>query len=241
MTGFRASTLRKTCKHCKTTFKPKRADAEFCCGLCRQAAHHRRNKAVSAARAVDVFAKRYKEGLEAIDQFDRYQSLAGTLHVKARDLNINIRYMAVRGIGILAADAGEGWGAFMFAKKKLLPPWWRPIQTVRSDSPEVTALLSLPTLAGGSFLAREAEREFRDALSCSVVDVSVFVEDWEHFRENSEAIALPPALPTWPTTDYVDVEIEDYDDAPISPLYDGDLTDGFQVIDSSHQAGRRDE
>lgn len=133
MTGFRASTLRKTCKHCKTTFKPKRADAEFCCGLCRQAAHHRRNKAVSAARAVDVFAKRYKEGLEAIDQFDRYQSLAGTLHVKARDLNINIRYMAVRGVGILAADAGEGWGAFMFAKKKLLPPWWRPIQTVRSD------------------------------------------------------------------------------------------------------------
>lgn len=238
MTGFRASTLRKTCKHCKTTFKPKRADAEFCCGLCRQASYHRRTKATSAADAAAVFAKRYREGLEAIDQFDRYQSLAGSLHIKARDLGINIRFMAIQGIGILAVEGGSGWGASMFSRRKLLPHWWREAQTVPSDCPEVSALLSLPPVVGGPFLAREAEKEFRAVLSEGVMNVSVFVEDWDHFHKNSPIVSLPAPMPTWPTSDDYEYE-EDYrDDTPVSPMYDGDLSDGFQVIDSRHQSGR---
>jgi hypothetical protein len=107
MTGFRASPLRRICKHCAAKFRPKRADAEFCGNLCRQAAYHKRKTVASAAEAAAVFQKRKHEALAIIDQFEQYQSIAGTLHQQARDGGYKVRFMATK-IGILAVKGGDG-------------------------------------------------------------------------------------------------------------------------------------
>jgi hypothetical protein len=43
--------MRRICKHCRAKFQPKRIDAQFCCNLCRQAAHRIRKIDISAEQA----------------------------------------------------------------------------------------------------------------------------------------------------------------------------------------------
>jgi hypothetical protein len=155
--------LRRVCKHCKTKFIPKRADAEFCCNLCRQAAYHKCKTVASAAEAATVFQERKHEALAIIDQFERYQSIAGALHQQAREGGYKVRFMATK-IGILAVKGGDGLDIISHRQYRDLPRWFREIKT-RSDSKEVSALLSLPSPFGAPYIAREAECEFRGARS----------------------------------------------------------------------------
>ncbi|MET4526538.1 hypothetical protein [Bradyrhizobium sp. JR18.2] len=236
MTGFRASTLRKTCKHCKTTFKPKRADAEFCCGLCRQAHHRVRTKRQDEIATVAFKLKRREEALAVIDDLDRFRSAAALCHERAENRGMGLRFMATR-IGVLAVETLPG--ALSGAKNPLCG---REVQT-RSDDPRITALLSLETF-GGPYFYQVAERECRAALMSGTKDVKLYIQDWDYWADElrKQPVQYLPALESmWPTSDDYEYE-EDYrGDLPVGATYDGDLSDGFQVIDSRHQSGCLDD
>lgn len=238
MTGFRASTLRKTCKHCKTTFKPKRADAEFCCGLCRQAHHRVRTKKQDEIATFAFRLKRREEALAVIDDLDRFRSAAALCHEQAENRGMGLRFMAIRGMGVLAVEVSPG--ALSAAKNPLCG---REVQT-RSDDPRIAALLSFDTF-GGPYIYQVAERECRAALRSGAKDVKLYIQDWDYWADElrkQPVLSLPTfPEPMWPTSDDYEYEEEYRDEIPVGYLYDGDLTDGFQVIDSSHQAGRLDE
>jgi hypothetical protein len=234
--------LKRACKHCKAKFIPKRTDAEFCCNLCRQASYHKRMVVKSAAEEAAVFQKRKAEALVIIDQFERYQSMAGILHAKCRDLGLNNRYMATK-IGIMAVKGGHGLDVIGHRLPSELPRWFREIKT-RSDSPEVRALLSLPSQFGGSFNARDAEKEFRAVIGSSEpIDVSMFVEDWDHYYATRPVRSSPtnPAPSSYLDTVpgslaeamYFAEEVELRGDAAggwhSEPEW---LGDGFEIIDA---------
>jgi hypothetical protein len=164
----------RPCKHCRQKFIPKRSDAEFCTNLCRQVAYYKRDCRKKDALAAEIVFKRRQNGLAAIADFGRYQSLAGMLHSRARDNNFNTGYMATR-IGLLKVGSGSS-GEF-------IPGRWEEIKT-RSDSREITALLSQETFVG-SYIAREAERECRELLAQAPTDVSLFVEDARALENSS--------------------------------------------------------
>jgi hypothetical protein len=166
-------------KHCKTKFRPKRADAKFCSPLCRDAASWLRKKDMAAAEVKAVAEamfeqkqQRRQQGLKAIDEFARLQSLAGLLHLQARSAGAGVKVMATK-IGILAVEAQPdallalGGFAHLLFHRRL---------RVRSDDHELRALLSLPS-CGGPCHAQEAERECRAALDRGPAEVSLFLED----------------------------------------------------------------
>lgn len=239
MTGFRASPLRQICKHCRTKFKPKRADAEFCCGLCRQAHHRVRTKKIDEIATVAFRLKRREEGLAVIDELDRFRSAAALCHEQAENRGMGLRFMAIKGMGVLAVEVSPG-----ALSGAVNPLFGREVKT-KSDDPQLTALLSLDTF-GGPYIYQVAERECRAALRSGAKDVKLYIQDWDYWlaeQKKLSALYLPPSPreSTWPTSDDVDYE-EDYRaDLPVSLMYDGDLSDGFQVIDSRHQPGRLDD
>jgi hypothetical protein len=238
MTGFRASTLRQICKHCRTKFRPKRVDAEFCCGLCRQAHHRVRTKKLDEIATVAFRLKRREEALAIIDDLDRFRSAAALCHEQAENRGMGLRFMAIKGMGVLAVEVSPG--ALSGAENPLCG---REVQT-RSDDPRIAALLSLDTY-GGPYIYQVAERECRAALRSGAKDVKLYIQDWDYWLAElrKRPIQSLPILrePMWPTSDDYEYE-EDYrDDTPVSPMYDGDLSDGFQVIDSRHQPGRLDD
>jgi hypothetical protein len=166
-------------KHCKRKFRPKRTDAKFCSNLCRDAAAWLRKKDMTAAEAKAVAEamfeqkqQRRQQGIRAIDEFARLQSLAGLLHLQARSAGAGVKVMATK-IGILAVEAQPdallalGGFTYLLFHRRL---------RVRSDDRELQALLSLPSY-GGPCHAQEAERECRAVLDRGPADVSLFLED----------------------------------------------------------------
>ena len=179
--------MKRPCKHCKAKFIPKRSDAEFCSNLCRQAAYFRRDRKRKEVQAVEIKKQRQEKALAVINQFDRYQSLAGMMHIEARARQFNIRYMATR-IGILVVEGGSGAFGHFLRPRYRLPGWFQEIKS-RSDSREITALLSQESLSG-PYMAKEAEQEFRAVLAQGPTDVSLFVEEWEPYLAKLRANAV---------------------------------------------------
>jgi hypothetical protein len=166
-------------KHCKRKFRPKRADAKFCSNLCRDAAAWLRKKDMTAAEAKAVAdamfeqkQQRRQQGIRAIDEFARLQSLAGLLHLQARSAGAGVKVMATK-IGILAIEAQPdallalGGFTYLLFHRRL---------RVRSDDRELRALLSLPSYSGPCH-AQEAERECRAVLDREPTEVSLFLDD----------------------------------------------------------------
>src|SRR4051794_24434410 len=100
MDGFRASSLRQVCKHCKTRFKPSRASAEFCRNLCRQAYYRGGKKADAELTAAAVFQKRKAEAVEVINDFDRFQSVVAAIQTSMDGAGFrDVKFMATQ-IGV---------------------------------------------------------------------------------------------------------------------------------------------
>jgi hypothetical protein len=112
------------------------------------------------------------EGLAAIDQFERFQGLAGLLHMEARASGANVRFMATR-VGILAVEASPK--ALTPKLIEYLSGRFRRVEA-RSDSREILALTAEPGLAG-PFIGREAEKECRAVLERGPIDVCLFIND----------------------------------------------------------------
>jgi hypothetical protein len=94
--------MRRKCAWCKSTFRPNRSDAEFCGGLCRQAAHRKRKKVVDAWAEAEALFRIAKNAHEGRRELEEYQSDVVRLYgVKGVEL------IATRK-GILAAETIPG-------------------------------------------------------------------------------------------------------------------------------------
>jgi hypothetical protein len=234
--------IKHLCRHCKTKFIPRRRDAEFCSNLCRQAAYYKRGaKKRNAAAALahqELEAEWREDGLDAIAEFQRYQSLAAMLHQRARDEGHKISCMATK-IGLLATakTLDDLYGSPILS---WIPRHLYECQKTTSRERELQALLSISS--GGSYLAHEAERDCRKIIeSQSPVPVLVFVDRRDEPRdddtiENSDTSRWPELDNFVSRDDSFDdpsVDIaEDRDDCPDDHILDdGDLADGFEVFD----------
>jgi hypothetical protein len=178
-----------------------------------------RTKRRDEAEEIALRQKLQDEALQAIDQFERFQSVAALRHMEVRNAGLNVRYMATR-IGILVVEGGSGTLGHFIRPRYLLPGWVRIQITARSDSREIRALLS-QELLGGTFNAREAEKEFRAVLDQGPMDVSVFVEDWDAYAAKTHRA---PVL-TWQTGEPDDDHDAGLDDRTLHTSTDEAVTD----------------
>jgi hypothetical protein len=196
-------------QNCKEKFRPRRADALFCSDMCKQARHQMNNKKRQEIITFEIKQKRQEEALQAIGQFEQYQSTAGILHETAWKLGYDVKFLASR-IGVLALEGPQSTPESIFWLRDRMR-WWRKVDT-KSDDRELTALLSIHTLYG-KYLAVEAERHFRRALARGPANVTVFLWDDDYAAEQIKAEATTVSIsrdePVWPRSDYVELDALD--------------------------------
>lgn len=218
---------KRSCAHCKATFQPSRSDGQYCRNLCKQAAYAMRNKKREEVVTFELKVKRREDALVAIDNLDRFRSAAAVCHQQAENKGIGLRFMATT-IGVLAVETVPG--ALEVASNPLLG---HEVKT-RSDSPEITALLSQHVL-GGSYISQVAERECRKALQGGPADVVLYIHDEDYwfaeFRKQPIQSLPISSAPIWPRSDSLDDE--EYDAGPDDSglrVNDFLMGDGYQVI-----------
>jgi hypothetical protein len=158
----------KTCKHCRTEFKPKRDDAEFCGNLCRQAAYRARSGKTAAVRAEEVFQQKQRDALEAMWDFENYGSIAATLALYADAKNVrDVKFLGLKdGIAVLETDLGAiNRAKHLFNMPSAFleePAPWRGYRLEESQrmASEVFANLS-PAREGISFIEKECDQDGR--------------------------------------------------------------------------------
>ncbi len=167
----------RVCKHCKTQFRPGRADSDFCRSLCRQAAYRLRKKGdefEDAARR----AQRITDAAALVaEAFDAYRREAARLHMQAEERGIkDVKFMGTPR-GILAVEKIPG--ALKLAVARCDWPGGGTLSAMietegYSKSPEVLAIIPKQSNLGGPFIERIAEKECRDLLCGPERKVSLF-------------------------------------------------------------------
>ena len=242
--------VRRLCKHCKAKFIPRRKDAEFCSHLCRQAAYYKRGvkKRDAAANVAyqELEAEWRESELEAVAEFERYQSLAAMLHQRARDKGYKISCMGTK-IGILATaktpDELYGSPILSWVPQHLYKP-----QKTTSRERELRALLSVSASATGRpYIVREAEMDcWKIIESSSPVPILIFVDRRDQSRDDQNSDTS-----SWP--EYDNFVRDDSSDDPSANIMedcdgcpndldlrvaDGDFDDGFQIFDATRETFR---
>ena len=192
----------RICKHCKSKFRPSRADAEFCRNLCRQAAYRMRRKDHKFEKTQHRARRMEDEAALAIRVFESYRREAARLHIQAEERDIkDVKFLGTP-CGILAAEKVPGALRLAVARCD-----WPGGQLLRemietegySKSPEMLAVIPRQPATGATFIEREAEKECRDLLSGPECKVSLFAghtdDDGEVWMRPFPAGHCPPPDP----------------------------------------------
>jgi hypothetical protein len=151
----------RRCSHCRTDFRPKRSDAKFCSNPCREAGYRVRKKDAEAASAAAVADQRKAAALRVIDQLDAHRFITSMLNAQAKIDGIDVKFLPAES-GVIAV---EGRAGAIDEASALLGgfPYLSREGTVSSDQARAIIIFSSKS-NGGSVIAREAEKECREAV-----------------------------------------------------------------------------